>query len=372
MRLLSPARVFAVLALCAFPPPAALAQPPLGDVVDVQVGPGFCGPGPLTLARPYTCVEATVACPDINPRRVNLRVTEPPDEVPLRGTVVMGMGGAGTGWYELVSTFARDLLDDLNAEGFRVVQRRWGTDPGDPGLSGWFSGSTSLHDSACRYATLLDWIHFDSGFHEPGADAFCATGNSGGSSEISYALAVYGMDAMLDLAVPTAGPPHGVVDRGCGVNAAAWEPLCNELVDDRGICPAQQGSHACFYNPGTAAAFIDGAFDLTGTTPCADLDGPVLRANSVVFPGADFDYPQTRVHFLIGEDDCGSAPPLGLPYIQRVLSLSTGPKAFHVIPGAPHTMPATLAGADAIHVAIAMPEGCVLRHPPAGSAWRSP
>jgi hypothetical protein len=364
MRLLSPARVLAVLALCAFPPPAALAQPPLGDVVDVQVGPAFCGPGPLTLARPYTCIEATVACPDINPRLVNLRVTEPPDEVSLRGTVVMGMGGAGTGWYELVSAFARDLLDDLNAEGFRVVQRRWGADPTDPGLGGWFSGSLSLHHSACRYATLLDWIYADSGLHEPGVDAFCATGNSGGSSEISYALSVYGMGALLDLALPTAGPPHGVVDRGCGVDAAAWEPLCNELVDARGICPAQQGDHACFYSPGTAAAFIDGAFDLTGTTPCADLDGPVLRANGVVFPGAVFDYPQTRVHFLIGEDDCGSAPPLGLPYIQRVLSLSTGPRAFHVIPGAPHTMPATAAGAQAIHGAIASAQGCVLRHPP--------
>ena len=34
---------------------------------------------------------------------------------------------------------------------------------------------------------------------------------------------------------------------------------------------------------------IDGAFDLTGTTPCADLDGPVLRANGAAFPGAVFD-----------------------------------------------------------------------------------
>ena len=56
----------------------ALAQD-LGQVTDVRAGPEHCGSGAQSLAQPYVCYEATVECPLINPRLVNVRVTVPPD-----------------------------------------------------------------------------------------------------------------------------------------------------------------------------------------------------------------------------------------------------------------------------------------------------
>ena len=147
----------AVPALCAIVPSAAMAQPPLDEVADIQVGPGFCGGGPLTLARPYSCIEATVACPDINPRRVNLRVT---------------------------------------------------------------------------------------------------------------------------------------------VNAENWEPLCNELVDNRGICPAQMGNHSCFYSTsGHAALSRPGILGVTAVrlfrVQALRLDGE-LHAVGLTIPHFESSPPDLR------------------------------------------------------------------------------
>lgn len=323
----------------------------LGAVWNVGVGPEHCGTDPLTLAQPYTCYEATVVCPLISDRVVNLRVTEPPEGTTPRGTVIVGTGGSGKSWYEAPS-HAAALLDDLNTAGYRVVQRKWAT--------GWLSGSVSLHRAACRYATLIDWVFNRPELHTPGDEALCATGNSGGSSEIGYALTVYGMGEKLDLALMTGGPPHGVVHRGCGVGAVRWAERCNRVLDRRGICPGRAGDHSCFYSPGQIQNRLDSAFDLTGETPCADRDAPVLRRNSVLHPEAPLDYPQTSVRFLIGEGDCGSAPPLAMPYIGRVKRNTTGPFVLAVVPGARHGVAASEEGASAIFDAIT--EDCVPRH----------
>ena len=59
--------------------------------------------------------------------------------------------------------------------------------------------TTSL---ACRSATTIDWIH--NNLH--GGGLFIAQGNSGGSAQIAFLLAYYGMD-LLDLANLSGGPP---------------------------------------------------------------------------------------------------------------------------------------------------------------------
>lgn len=335
----------------------------LGSVVGVHVGPAFCGTGSMHLSQPYTCVEATVTCPGIEERPVNLRVTRPPASgPPIRGTVVVGMGGGGKGWYE-ANPPAAAMIDALDLAGFRVIQRAWGDDPDGETPGGWINGSIGLRNSACRYATLTRWIYGRPQLHDPETQAFCVTGNSGGSSEISYALAHYGAEEIFDLAMPTAGPPHGVVYRGCNPGNEAWVQQCNTLLEALEICP-QQGpdEHTCFYAPGTIAANVDPAWELAGITPCADNDQEELRFHAVLNAAADLDYPDTRVHFVYGDDDCGSAPAMGVPYLVELTQTSTGPVSFEVVPGVGHPVPAFEAGADAIEAVITAVDGCVQRH----------
>jgi|GEM_PF-2915829 len=343
----------------------------LGSVGDVQVGAGLCGDAPMNLMQPYTCVQVTVRCLPAEDRGVQLRITTPRAGTPIRGTLVFGLGGGGRGFYENSqepgdpTLHAALMLDRLNVAGFRVIQRAWLDRPsGEPG--GWINGSTSLERSSCRYATLLTWIHSRPQLHDPTSQAFCAVGQSGGASEIGYALSTFGLDSRLDLAVLTGGPPHGRIDGGCDPSAVAWENACNQSLETLGICP-QLGpdQHNCFFQSGTIERSVDAAFDLNqppDDMPCANADTATLNANSVLSPIADVDHPNTNVVFLDGEDDCGTAPDMGSPYILAVLGNSTGLASFAVVPGVTHTVPAFAAGTAAIEAAIAATDGCVLRH----------
>lgn len=347
----------------------------LGQVGNVQVGPAFCGTAQMNLARPYTCVEVTVRCDDpatpaleAEDRPVMLRVTTPPPGTPIKGTVVLGLGGGGQGFFESAGLSngapAVAMLDSLNVAGYRTIQRAWGVGPGG-GPGGWINGSTSLERSACRYATLLTWIHGRPQLHDLASQAFCAVGQSGGSTEIGFALSTFDLDDRLDLAVLTGGPPHGRMDGGCNASTN-WQSICNQNLESLGVCP-QQGpnQHTCLYSSQSITQNVDSAFELNpppDDTPCVNADTPVLRANSVLSPGADVDHPQTRVEFLVGENDCGSGPGIGSPYILSVLGQSTGPSGFAVLPGVSHTVPAFASGAAAIEALITDPDGCVLRH----------
>lgn len=350
----------------------------LGQVGNIRTGPEHCGDAAMNLARPYTCVELVVRCDDpLTPvleaedRPVQLRVTTPPPGMDVLGTVILGLGGSGRGFYENAGGDTHpeppgtDMIDRLNAEGYRVIQRAWRDRPNlEPG--GWINGSTSLVTSACRYATLLDWIHQETRLHDAGHEAFCVAGQSGGASEIGYALSTYGMDDRIDLAILSGGPPHGRFDGGCDPSSIAWENACNANLEMLGVCP-QQGpdDHNCFFQPGTIERNIDSGFDLNpppDDTPCALVESPVLQANGVLTTGADVDYPQTNTVFLIGEDDCGTAPAMGSPYILNVLGQSTGPARREILPDVGHSVPSFPAGAARVGDTILAADGCVLRH----------
>jgi hypothetical protein len=154
------------------------------------------GPGQL----PNTaCQTLEVRCPGLKPIHVQVRVTEPAAGVPYRGTVVIGSGGNGAGFYA-GQPGGKILAEEVAAMGFRVVDRAWD--------GGWPTAEGGLVKESSRYATLLTWIH--DRIHKGGK--FVATGNSGGSAEISYALTTWGRGDILDVAIPTCGPPLGRLD----------------------------------------------------------------------------------------------------------------------------------------------------------------
>lgn len=317
---------------------AGLRPLPTGTSLINMVGPGQCGP--MTAVPTSRCFRVAVACPGIAPADVLLKVSDP--TVPVRGTIVFGTGSGGNAFYESFGAPAiNGILLPLLNQGYRIVQRNWAQAP-----YGWLTGPGGTLRLACRYSTLLERIHTT--IHTGGG--FCATGNSGGSAEISYGLAHYGMGRLLDLAVPTAGPPMARIDYGClGTAVAGWGAQCAALA----TCPVNA---SCEYT-GPPQELLDATHD--GGTDCRTRN-PALeatwRAESVMSEGAELSYPQTTVRFVYGTADCTEAAPIGRLYASAI----TSDAGIVIVQGAPHPTPTHDGGAAAIFQFLS--NECVQRH----------
>jgi len=300
----------------------ALAQAPsgpaLGSVTELN-GPCPADLGPMTNT---ICRQFQVACPGLKPIAVQLRITEPAVAAPFRGTVVVGSGGNDAGFYA-GQVGGRLFVADIAAMGFRVVDRAW--------AGGWTTQEGGLKKESCRYATLLTWIHD----HVHTRGRFVATGNSGGSAEIGYALTSWGRGDILDVAIPTSGPPLGRLDYACVKQASPeWASLCASIVP-KGV---MECTSACVLGPANSVC------QETSTDPTPEQ----LLDDSVVHPGAVLDYPKTKLYFLYGAHDCGEPVPIGLTYATRV----TSQKTIEFVPHTPHALFSTPEGREAIMKAI--------------------
>lgn len=291
-------------------------SPRLGTVRDL---PEACAAGGLAGTA---CRRLEVGCPDLKPLEVQIRITEPAAGVPPRGTVVMGSGGGG-GTFYAVSPDVQGLVKDIAAMGFRVVDRSW--------KGGWTTHEGGLKKESCRYATLLTWVHDN--LHKGGK--FVATGNSGGSAEIGYALTTWHRCDILDLAIPTSGPPVAHLDYACVKQASPeWSALCASIIP-KGVmeCASQ-----CILGPAN-----DVCRQVT-----AEPTPEQLFDDSVVHPGAVLNYPRTKLHFFYGAHDCGEPVPVGLTYATKV----TSEKQIDFVPHTPHPLFSTPEGREAIRKAI--------------------
>jgi hypothetical protein len=216
-----------------------------------------------------------VHCPGISDLDAVVAVTEPNGTV--RGTIFAHGGGGGTAFYS-------QNLSDYLAANYRVVQVRWATD--------WEQTTDGILAAACRPATLLQWV-FDTVHGADRSTGFCGVGQSGGSGVLSYLLSHYGSGTILDYAAPSAGPPFGRIDYGCAPSTYAG-PL-------RTLCPALTDA------PVTLPPARMNPWENTQTCGAASPDPTEIAkwaADSVVSPGASYDYPQTVVDFF----DCVTNP----------------------------------------------------------------
>jgi len=253
--------------------------------------------GPAGALPGTTCRTLEVRCGGLAPVQVALRVTPPTAGAAARGVVVFGSGGAGTGlWSGPAPTDA--MMGRLARAGFTLVERQWLA----PRDAGWFldEAGRGVPAAACRYATLLRYV--DASYRR-GAQPLCATGNSGGSAELGYAITRQDAGELLDLAVPSSGPFHRA-DLACGgATDAAWQAECRALVQRN--CP-RCSPRACSLGGGPRQ-LLDLSYG--PSTPCSGVRTPVdlarMRADSPVAPGARLRLPRTRVALLIGEADEG-------------------------------------------------------------------
>jgi endo-1,4-beta-xylanase len=291
---------------------------PLGTVPELAEP---CAAGPLPNT---TCRRLQVRCDPLNPVDVQIRITEPAAGVPVRGTVLFGSGGSGTGFYA-AGADGQALFRDLAGMGFRIVDRAW------VGPDGWTTGEGGMRKTSCRHATLLTWIR--DRIHTQGK--FVASGNSGGSAEIGYALTTWERGDILDLAVPTSGPATARLDYVCA------NPPPPEWV---AMCPANVPPGALECTPSCTLPADQGVCYQASRTPTPEI----LRADSVVHPEAALHYSKTRVHFLYGTRDCGQSVPAGLTWSANV----TGERIIEFVPNTPHGMFSTPEGREAIRRAI--------------------
>jgi hypothetical protein len=341
------------------------AGPTLGTVVPV----GACTEALPTLLANARCEEVRVQCPGMADATARMVIGEPTG--PTVGTVVFGSGSSGATLMEQAtirgdgtSAFVPEL-EALRAAGYRVIERAWQGGAGDPtgddcsGVSGsfdvtvdrgWIRGTEGPDAAACRYATLLTYLH--DRYDRDGA--YCAVGFSGGSMELGMAVARWDRARLLDYALFVSGPVatfddacHGSpgLSASCATVTAAqpWEcgstpPACTLGDEIRCLLDrAYAGDQVC----------MGGGAD----------DAAALRADSVLAPGAPTQFPTTGLGVILGLRDCGSGAAIGGADFATRVTGADGPPTVDYISGAGHVVHRDPAGAA--RIASRVRAGCV-------------
>jgi (2Fe-2S) ferredoxin len=292
-------------------------------------------PAPTNCPAGYTCSGVQVTCPQVaNSHRGSLAIAAHTQGNP-RGLVMLFTGGPGSEWWTSQAPEAPALADELRAQGFTLAQVKW-SNSWHSTVAGNDAGPAHL---GCRPATVIRYVYDN--YYLPlgitpariGQAGFCITGNSGGASQVSYALSHYGLENILNVVIPTGGPPHSALAKSMMNNPSEegyWYPLGTRRTIDRSY------------------GFLDG-------------NGPGARQDPIFIPrwleesvstgGSDYHHPRTRVHFIIGEQDQGMQT-VSSDYSNRLISSGSPFVSVEIAPGTPHLVIETAAGRAAFKAAI--------------------
>ncbi len=199
-------------------------SPPLGSVEELKEP---CPNGPIAATA---CRRLQVTGPGLKPIAVEIRITEPAAGVPFRGTVVMGSGGNGAGFYA-GQEGGRILVGEIAAMGFRVVDRSWN--------GGWTTAEGGLRKESSRYATFVKQA-------SPEWASLCASIVPKGVMECTPACIL--------------GPPNAAQGGVC--RQVSPDPTPQQLLDDSVVHPG-----AVLDYPKTKVYFLYGAHDCGEPVP---------------------------------------------------------------------------------------------------------
>lgn len=186
-------------------------------------------------------------------------------------------GADGTAKWDAGLTPAQQMLQDLEALG-NVVQVYWATP--------WLQGTSGPKALGARPKAAIDWVQANV------AAEVRATGNSGGATQLAYALSFHAAD--VERAVFTGGPTHTLLTLAC-MGPGAFEDSERQNVD------ASYGNTHCFDQ------------DLAGKT---DWDEDSLDTND-----GEFLLPPTT--FIMGCQDESQAPDHARAYVARLRDAGT-------------------------------------------------
>jgi hypothetical protein len=275
-----------------------------------------------------TCKRVTVGgCPGIESEPLDAVVgLLPTTAATVRGTIAHFSGGGGTG-------FQMGATQAYATAGFTQVFVAWASDWEQTQASG-------IKTAACRPATIMKWI-FDDYHAASRSTAFCGEGFSGGSGQLGYALAHYGLGDYFDYVNELSGPPFTRIDLGCDGDAPATAMVCGATVTMQ-LPPARLNPWENTTTCGT-----------TGV-PAADL--AKWNADSIGI-GGTYAYPKTRVEFF----DCTYQATAVTAMAQLFHDQITSDRAYHCYSQADGCQGEGL-GTGNQEAARAMIDGCTPRH----------
>lgn len=280
------------------------------------------------------CQQMTVSCPGVPNVQAYVK-TNAPTGTSL-GTVTYNTGTDGNGLYESIFTFGSTAVQNVLNAGFTTVQISWGTPFNTNQPDGWVLGSGGVLASACRYATVNQWIYTN--IQNNTSLPLCATANSGGAGALAYALSQYPTSDILSMAEVTSGPPTGRLDWGCGCTQGKIAVQCGSSTS-LGTCfgtadaPVWDPAYDPSLNPSVCTNAVK------GTLPPGGLN--FFLGDSVEAPGANYNLTKTHVNLVFGGSDNSSAIPIGQDWFNNI----TSTKSQACVAGGLHSLANTQAGA---------------------------
>ncbi len=306
------------------------------------------------------CYQLAISCPGVAAFSAYLKVNNPTG-APV-GTVLLGTGTGGSGLYDDPNAGGyidgSNVITSLLGSNYNTVQVSFGA-PFDNGATprGWLTGPGGVRRLACRYATVADWVYHNPTIINPSVSAsnsapMCATGNSGGSAVIAYAVYEYGLTSEFRMIEPTSGPVMTRLDQGCSpCGSSTFQNACSASAQN--MCYSTGGSS------GGDAAIIDEAYQAAGAstpTPCTDaINGTaapagLLLSDSILYQGSQtVSLPNMSIKQLFGDLDTSNAVPQGTFWNQFV---SPAP-ALQCLAAVEHDIPSFSTGAQQIAADIA-------------------
>ena len=283
------------------------------------------------------CQQMTVSCPGLPDVQAYVK-TNSPSGTSL-GTVTYTVGTDGNGLYDSIFTYGSTAVQNVINAGYTTVQISWGTPFNQNQPDGWVLGPGGVLSTACRYATIHQWIYDN--IQNNTSLPFCATGNSGGAGALAYALSQYPTPNILSMAEVTSGPPPGRLDWGCGCTEGSMAVQCGSS-SSLGTCFGDADAPVWDpgYNPNATTGLCTTA--VNGTLPPGGLN--FFLGDSVEAPGAVYDFPKTYVNLVFGGADNSSAIPIGQHWFNNI----TSNKGQVCVAGGEHSMADTLPGAEQI------------------------
>jgi len=283
------------------------------------------------------CQQMTVSCPGLPDVQAYVK-TNAPTGTSL-GTVTYNTGTDGNGLYESIFTYGTTAVQNVLSAGFTTVQIDWGTPFNTTQPDGWVIGPGGVLATACRYATVTQWIYDN--VQNNASVPMCATANSGGAGALAYALSQYPTSNVLSMAEVTSGPPTGRLDWGCGCLEGKLSVQCGSSTS-LGTCFGKADAPVWdpAYNPAATTGVCTTA--VGGTLPPGGLN--FFLGDSVEAPGATYSFPKTYVNLVFGGADNSSAIPIGQDWFNNISTT----KAQACVAGGMHSLANTLAGAQQI------------------------
>lgn len=325
-------RVTIIVAALVGTTPASAQNFHIGTATGTQLS--TCPSDPLGASG--TCWGLNISsCPNpaTLPYDATVKVTSPSGA--SIGTIIFLTGGTGNDFYDQQFTYGSGLINKVVGAGYTAVQIEF-----DNPVAGWLTGPAADGNGplslACLPSTSMQWVHdhiLSSG------TPLCATGNSGGSQMIAYALSQYGLASIFSMVEPTSGPELSRLDYGCAPqNKYTACAICGfgTLQESYGLTIAENGIDPAYTGViQTGGPCYEG---VKGSTQDASLFLHDSTLSDIYPPTLSF--PTTDIHFAFGGLDTSAAIPEGLDWASMIKSHT----AIVCVPSAGHMLASSQAG----------------------------